>query len=134
MEHTLKTLRILFRSNFQEAIVSLSFFAWKRRDTVFRLLCLMAILWILATVLQLRTVWWVVRNVCGWSNSRCQLIYCITHRLVEIAQFLSIHPPVKRSTNVSALQPEFNILQLVSHLVLGVRELGADQRRRGNEP
>jgi hypothetical protein len=54
MERTLKTRRILLRSNFQPAIVSLSLFAWKRRETAFCLPFLMSFLWISVNVLQSR--------------------------------------------------------------------------------
>jgi len=37
VERTLNTWRILSRSNLQVAIVSLSFFAWKCRETMSRL-------------------------------------------------------------------------------------------------
>ena len=52
MERTLNTRRILLRSTLQVAIVSLSFFAWKIRVTMFRLPCLMTFRWISATVLR----------------------------------------------------------------------------------
>ena len=48
---TLKIWRVWLRSDFQAAIVSLSFFACKSRETLFRLLCLITLLWISATVL-----------------------------------------------------------------------------------
>ena len=53
-ERTLKTWRILPSSNFQPAIVSLSFFARRSRETTFRLLCLLTFLWISPTVLRSR--------------------------------------------------------------------------------
>jgi len=52
---TLKIWRILLRSTFQVAMVSLSFFAWKSRKAEFLPLCSMTFLWISATVLRLRT-------------------------------------------------------------------------------
>ena len=55
MERTLKTCRILLRSDFQAPIFSLSPVAWKTRETAFRLPCLMTFLWISATVLRSRT-------------------------------------------------------------------------------
>ena len=51
MKRTLKTLRILLRSAFQAAILSLSFLAWRCREITFRLLCLMTFSWIAATAL-----------------------------------------------------------------------------------
>jgi len=53
-ERTLNTWRILLRSNFQVAIVSLSFFAWKCRETTFRLPRSTMLLRISATALRLR--------------------------------------------------------------------------------
>ena len=52
---TLKTRRILLMSDFQAAIVSLSFFAWRSRKAAFLPLCLMILLWISATVLRPRS-------------------------------------------------------------------------------
>jgi hypothetical protein len=51
MELTLKTRRILMRSDFQVAIASLSFFACKSRETIFRLPFLTTPLWISANLL-----------------------------------------------------------------------------------
>jgi hypothetical protein len=53
-ELTLKTRRILLRSDFQPMIVSLSFFAWRSRETTFCLPFLMISLWISANVLRPR--------------------------------------------------------------------------------
>ena len=53
-ERTLKTRRILLRSDFQPAIISLSLFAWKSRETAFCLPFLMSFLWIPANMLQSR--------------------------------------------------------------------------------
>ena len=55
IERTLNIWRIPLRPNFQAAMVSLSFFAWKSRETEFLPLFLMTLLWIPATVLRLRT-------------------------------------------------------------------------------
>jgi hypothetical protein len=54
MELTLKTRRILPRSDFQVAMVSLSFFACKSRETAFRFPNLMIFPWISASVLPPR--------------------------------------------------------------------------------
>jgi len=67
-KHTLKTWRILLRSNFQAAIVSLSFFACTSRETAFRPLRLMTFLWIPATVLRSRAS--SVNNPNGVSQVR----------------------------------------------------------------
>ena len=42
------------------------------------------------------------RNARGWFNSRRQLTYRIAHGLAEVVQFLSVHSPIKGSTDVSA--------------------------------
>ena len=55
-EPTLKTWRILLRSNPQAAIASLSSFEWKSRENVFRLPRLITFFWISATVLRLRVL------------------------------------------------------------------------------
>ena len=52
VELTLKTRRILSRSDLQVAIVSLSFFVWISRETMFRLPRLTIFFWISATVLR----------------------------------------------------------------------------------
>jgi len=53
-EHTLKMMRILLSSDFQAAMVSLSFLAWKSREAGLRPLCLMTLFCISATVLGSR--------------------------------------------------------------------------------
>ena len=55
------------------------------------------------------------RNVYRWFNSRRQLVYCIAHGLAEVGQFLSVHSPVKRSADISAGQPELDVIQFVDH-------------------
>ena len=55
-------------------------------------------------------------------HSRRQLAYRITHGTTELIQVLSVHPTVKRSTNISAFQPEPNVVQLIDHRVLDRRE------------
>jgi len=42
-------------------------------------------------------------NVHRWPNSHRQLIYRITHGLAEVAQFLSIQTPVKRSADIGTV-------------------------------
>ena len=54
-------------------------------------------------------------NAYHWSNSRCQLTYGIAHGLAEIAQFLSVHPPVKCSADIGAVQPEIDEIRFVCH-------------------
>ena len=71
------------------------------------------------------------RNSDGWFNSRLQLIYRIAHGLTEVVQFLSVHSPVKRSTDISAGQPELDVIHLVGHRVLAVCELETSHCRRG---
>lgn len=55
-ERTLKVWRVLTRSRFQPAIAALSSFAWKSRETGFRLPFWATFLWISVTVLQMETV------------------------------------------------------------------------------
>ena len=59
-ERTLKTLRILLRSDFHPPIASLSLFAWRNRETAYRPLCFVIFHCISLTVLQSRA-WWVER-------------------------------------------------------------------------
>jgi len=53
-EHTLKTTRILLSSDFQAAMISLSFLAWKSREVALRPLCSMTLFCISAMVLGAR--------------------------------------------------------------------------------
>jgi len=66
-------------------------------------------------------------------DPRRQLIYRFTHGLTEVLQFLSIHSPVKRSTDIGAAQPEFNILMFVHHRILDTREPEARRHRIGRD-
>jgi len=72
------------------------------------------------------------RNVHRRFNSRRQLAYRVAHGLIEIFQFLSIHPPVEGSADVGAEQPEFDVIQFVNHRVLAMCEPGMSHRRRGD--
>ena len=53
-EHTLNIWRVLLKSCFHPAIVSLSTFAWSSRDAAFRLPILIILFWMVPTVLRLR--------------------------------------------------------------------------------
>jgi len=100
-EHTLKTTRILLRSTFQPAIVSLSFLACTNRMTLCLPLCLMTLFCISATVL--RSIAWLVEELemrHHRLDSHRQLSYRITHGLAEVVKFLSIHSPVEGSTDI----------------------------------
>ena len=90
-------------------------------------LCLVTFLWISATVLRV----WVVRSVYRRFDSRCQLDYRITHRLIELIQFPPTHAPVERRADLGAAQPELNVLKLVDHGVLAKLQPGACRRERG---
>jgi hypothetical protein len=55
-------------------------------------------------------------NVAGSTfNSRCQLIHSIIHGLAELARFLSVRPPVKRSADISAKYPELDTTRFINH-------------------
>ena len=84
------------RSNFQAAMAPASSFAWKSRETGFRLLRLMIFRCISATVLGSESmIGGRTQNVSRWLDSRRQLIYRIAHGLTEIFQPLPVHSPVE---------------------------------------
>ena len=130
---TLKTWRILWRSNFQAAIVSLSFFACTSRETAFRPLRLMIFLCIPATVLRTGTSSVNHQNCVSLVDPRRQLIYRLVHRLTEIIEFLSIHPPVEGSADIGAAQPEFDVILFVDHRILDTCKSGVHHRRIGRK-
>ena len=49
------------------------------------------------------------------SNLQRQLIYPIVQGQTELVLLFSIRPPVKRSTDTGAEQPEFDVIQFVDH-------------------
>ena len=51
-------------------------------------------------------------------NSRRQLVDCLDHRIVEIVQPPPLQSPVEGGTDISAGQPEFDVIHLVDHRVL----------------
>ena len=51
-------------------------------------------------------------------GSRCQLIYCVAHRLAEIVQLLSVHSPVEGPTDIGAEQSDLDVIRFVDHRVL----------------
>ena len=127
---TPKTWRILSRSNLQVVIVSLSFFAWNRRETPLRSPHLANFHWISTTVLGSGTYQKGVRNLHRWFYSRCQQTYRVVHGLAELTQFLSVQHPTKCSTDIGAKQPEFDAIHFVNHRVINRCESGADCSRR----
>lgn len=112
-KRTLKTRRISSRSDLQTAIVSLSFFAWKRRENAFRLPHPTSFFWMSATVLRSGVLQRAVRDRRSWFNSRQQLIYRAIHGLTELVRSLSTRPLVKRSADIGTKQPEFDVIQVV---------------------
>lgn len=64
-------------------------------------------------------------------DPRRQLLYRLAHGLSEVVQFPSIHRPVKGSTDVGAVQPEFDVSQFVNLGVLDYRETEGHCRRVG---
>ena len=118
---TLKTWRILTRSDLQAAILSLSFFAWRCRKIIFRLPCLIIFPWISATALRSgrKNRKQVARNARCRGNSRRQLPDCLAHGVVKLVQPLPVQSPVEDGTDFSTGQPEFDVIHLVDHRFLG---------------
>ena len=118
---TLKTWRILFRSNFQVAIVCLSSFACASRDSGLRPPFSAMFSWIPATVLRSRAWWRGVFNIlCAtitnhWLNSRRQLFNRFVHGLTELIRSSSVHPSLECFTNVRAGQAELDVVQFIEH-------------------
>ena len=56
---------------------------------------------------------------CCWCDSHCQLRNHLRHRVFEVLQFLPAQPPAEGSSDTSTGQPEFNVVRLVCHHVLG---------------
>ena len=73
------------------------------------------------------------QNVYGWCNSRRQLVDCLAHRVVEVAQSLPVQSPVEGSTDISAGQPQFDVIHPVDHRVLGPFQLAVGQRKLGGD-
>ena len=63
-------------------------------------------------------------------GSRRQLIYRIAHRLAEVPQLLSVHPPVEGPTDIGAEQSDLDVIRFVDYRVLAAREPGTSHRRR----
>ena len=65
----------------------------------------------------------------GQGNSRRQLLDCLAHGFVEIFQSLPIESPVEDGTDVGAGQPEFDVIHLIDHRVLGVSRSAVGRQR-----
>ena len=137
IERTLKTSRILVRSDFQAVIFSLSFFAWRCRETTFRLPCLTIPVWIAATALRSERKYreLVTQSVHrNWFSPRRQLLDCLAHGVIEVVQPLPTQSPVEGGADVSAGQPKFDVIHLVCHLFLGAFQTAIDRRIPGDSP
>ena len=100
-ERTLKTWRILLRSIFQAAIVSLLSLAWTSRETTFRPLCFVTFLLISSTVLRSRAPSVNNQNYDRYCDPRRQLIYRLACGLAEVIQCLPTHPPIESFAYIS---------------------------------
>ena len=104
---------------------------------MFRFPCLMIFPWISATALRSgkkNIVDEVLRvYVCGWCNSRRQLVDCLAHGVVEIAQPLPVQSSVEGGTDVSTGQPKFDIICPVYHRVLGPFQSRIGQQKTGRK-
>ena len=115
--------------------MSLSFLAWKCRETTFRSFCLMTFLWISATALRSdrKCHQLVARRTHCRHNSHRQLLDCLAHGVVEVVQPLPIQPSVQGVTDFSAGQPKFDVIYLVNHRVLGAFQPTFDQQQGRRE-
>ena len=116
-------------SNLQAAILSLSSFAWRCRETKYRLPCLTILVWIVATALKSERKYreLVTQSACcSWFSSRRQLLDCFAHGAIEVVQPLPVQSPVERSADISAGQPKFDVIHLVGHLILGTFQTAFD--------
>ena len=68
--------------------------------------------------------------MCYRYNSRCQLIDCLAHRVVEVVQLFSSQSSVESGANLGAGQPEFDIIHLVDQVLLGVFQFTMDVTER----
>jgi len=64
-----------------------------------------------------------------WLSPRCQLCNRIAHGLTKVVHLLSVHPPLKGSTDITAAEPELDILLFVGHRVLGGCESETHHRK-----
>ena len=56
-----------------------------------------------------------VQSVRYWCNSRRQLLNCLQHRVIEVAQPLPLQPSVKGNTDIGAGQSKFDGIYPVDH-------------------
>ena len=59
----------------------------------------------------------ITQSVRRWCSSRCQLLDCLAHEVVEVVQPLPVQSPVEGGTNVNVSQPKFDVIHLVDHRV-----------------
>jgi len=76
--------------------------------------------WIPAIVLRpdRKYRWRGVQGVRWWCDSRRQPVDCLNHRVVKIVQPLPFQSPIERDTDISAGQPELDVIHLIDHRVL----------------
>ena len=63
-----------------------------------------------------------------WCNSRRQLLNCLADGATKVDPPPPVQTLVEGSADVSVEQPEFNVIQLVDHLVLGAFQTTIDRR------
>ena len=68
-------------------------------------------------------------SVRRWCNSRRELVDCLGHGIVEVAQPPPVQHPVEGGADVSAGQPKFDIIGPIYHLLLGAFQNAVDQRK-----
>ena len=137
IERTLKARGILLRSALQVAIVSLSFFGWKIRDTALRLPCLTTFRWISATVLGSRQehVNWTSK---AFATGVTHGVSCSFASNTELLR--SLNPPlqplsraIQTSAQSSPIQSKFDRIYLVDRRVLDAFQLAIGQYKpKGN--
>ena len=74
-----------------------------------------------------------VRSVRYWRNSCRQLLNCLQHRVIEVAQPLPLQPSVKGNIDIGAGQSKFDGIYLVDHQVLDAFQLAIGEHKpKGN--
>ena len=77
---------------------------------------------------------WGTQCVHCWCDSRRQLLDCFAHRIVEIAQPLPVQSSVESGTDLSASQPEFDVIYLIHHRFLDGFQSEINQRITKGSP
>ena len=126
IERTLKTWRILTRSCFQPAILSLLLFERINRVAAFRLPCLTTFLWISATVLRLRVSLSGSLRVASLAHIHSQIPNRIEDSLFEFVRSSPLQSPVQYLAYIAASPSKLGVVLIVGHRVLGGQKSEVD--------